>query len=242
MKTIYFLIILLFPLSIFAQSLNLGVHFHPSKEEILKFKISKITIRSSEDSDAVKEYYFDEEGNDTALYIDGKLSWNKKYEKNKQAKIIKSIQYDFSGHKLFTSNYDYEDDGTYRIAHTNEKYQLIDLTEVYDKTGRIQRELLNDGGQHIYKYDSIDRLSRIDSEPGFEDYNQFTSEYTYYDNNLLSSVKTIYTMNSVTLCEFLQKFFYDTKGLLLKITETTIYNLDREKGISNAIYSYRFNK
>ena len=78
------------------QSLLPGVDFPLSKVDIVKFRISRITIMATQSPNYIMEYYLDKEGNDTALYINGVMLWMKKYYRNKSGKVIKWVKYDSS--------------------------------------------------------------------------------------------------------------------------------------------------
>jgi hypothetical protein len=222
-----------------ASQLNpgFGTGFQPSKDIIVKFKIDKVTIKYMDTSNFKWDYYFDINGNDTALYTNNRLSWMKKYEKDKQGKIIRWIQYDSTRDTQYAADYTYELDGSYTVNITDEKYKVRIHSQTFNKRDKIESEFLMDGGQHIYKYDSLDRLSRIDSKPGLDGYNQYAADYNYNSNGILISVKTVFFLLKK---EVLNKFYYSQKGLLIKSEAIETSSYDDKKWIHTTIYSYIF--
>ena len=139
-----------FQFNAFSQS-DSGIEagFQPSKDLIIKFKVARLGIIDSA-TNYRWDYYFDKYGNDTALYVNDKLKWLKKYERNKQGRISKVIQYDSSRIIERIGAFVYENNGSYTITRTEEKYKIISQTEEYNSKGKIQIEYLMDGGRHFF--------------------------------------------------------------------------------------------
>jgi len=222
----------------FSQSWKLNIGFQASTENIKKFKIAKITIKSTATPNENHEYYFDNNGNDTASYIGGILFYFRKYEIDKQGKIIEWVQSDSNRIAKLKATYSYKNDGSYTISITHPTYKQITLNTVnYTQTGKIQNEIFMDGGQLIYKYDSQGKLLEISSKPGSDGDDQFTAAYTYNSNNTLISIKTIYHTDKY---ETLEKFYYNDKGILVKSETGVSYQSKKEKKSYTITYSYVF--
>ena len=226
-----------FQFNAFSQS-DSGIEagFQPSKDLIIKFKVARLGIIDSA-TNYRWDYYFDKYGNDTALYVNDKLKWVKKYERNKQGRISKVIQYDSSRIIERIGAFVYENNGSYTITRTEEKYKIISQTEEYNSKGKIQIEYLMDGGRHFFKYDSMERLSRIDSDPGLDGYDYYIAEYAYNPDGFLISLKT---KNFLFSHETFEKCYYDEKGLLIRVEGTVIYRYDEQKDFYTRIYTYTF--
>lgn len=221
-----------------SQSWKLNIGFQASTENIKKFKIAKITIKSTATPNKNHEYYFDNNGNDTASYIGGILFYIRNYVIDKQGKIIEWLESDSNRIPKIKATYSYKNDGSYAISITHPKYKQIILSTVnYTPTGKIQNEILMDGGQHIYKYDSLGKLLEISSKPGSDRYDQYTAEYTYNSNNTLISIRTVYHTDKY---ETLEKFYYNDKRILIKSETIVSYQSKKEKSVYTITYSYVF--
>lgn len=213
---IEFLLILIsfFQFNAFSQSdPGIGAGFQPSKDLILKFKITRVEIKDSA-TNYRWAYYFDKYGNDTAMYTNGKLSWSKRYVKNMKGKIIKYTRYDSNHVVEYVADYKYSNDGTYSINFNDYKYVAEVKTGEYNKKGKILSEFVTSGTQHFYKYDSTGKLLGMDFTPGLCDFGLFETEYNYDASHILASIKTIlypfkYEAN--------ENFFYNKKGLVIKL-------------------------
>ena len=206
----------------------------PSQADIVKFKINGITIQITINGSIYKEnYYFDAEGRDTAFYKNGVTQWSKRYEKDKRGRVSKWIQYDSAGFEEWRGLYSYNKDGSFSVS------KGYHTTEEYDSKGRLQMEFLMDGGQHLFIYDSIGQLKKIESRPGLDGYDQYSAEYIYSKNGQLREVEIIYPQFQVTE---LKEFLYDPKGILLRITSSECgYNNQREKWTTYTdVYDYSY--
>jgi hypothetical protein len=228
-------------LLIYSQSLQTGIDFPLSKSDLVKHKISKITITTTESPDYVMDYYLDNNGNDTALYIKGKLLSVIKYNRNKYGRVIERISYDSNRLEETKGTYSYKSNGSYSIKLSYKKYGSISQTEEYNHEGKIQSEFLMDGGQHIFKYDSIGRLTKIEYMPGLDGYDNYVAEYTYQDSALLQHKKVIHRRMPGPY-EYSEEYFYDSKGLLVKSEKTVTHSYDNEKEFYTKAYSYTFRK
>ena len=235
-----FLLILIsfFQFNAFSQSdPGMWTGFQPSKDVIIKFKIARLGIKDSA-TNYRWDYYFDKYGHDSAMYTNDKLSWTKKYVRNKEGKIIKYTRYDSNHVVEYVANYKYSNDGTYSISFNDYKYVVEIITQDYNKKGQILAEFITSGTQHFYKYDSAGKLLGMNFIPGLCAFGLFESENYYDANNILVSVKTIYYPFRY---EVLEKFFYDNKGLLIKSDVTVFYPRD-EKEFNTSNYTYFFRK
>jgi YD repeat-containing protein len=184
------------------------------------------------------DYYLDNNGNDTALYINGKMLWVTKYHRNKYGRILKWINYDSSRLEQANGSYMYEKDGSYTIKLDHKPYGIINQYETYNKQNKIVEEFLMDGGRHVFKYDSLNRLSRIEYIPGLDGYDNYVAEYMY-NNELLQFKKVIRRMPGPY--EYSEEYFYDSKELLVKSERTVTHSYD-EKEFYTITYSYTFRK
>lgn len=211
---------------------GLAPTFYLSQESIIKNDISELII---EYNDSTKwHYYFDNYGNDTALCLNDKILWTKKYERNNQGRIISWVQIDSNSIKEYSAEYSYANDDSYLVKITEEAYGTPWLSLSFNNRSEIQYEFLTDGCQHFYKYDSVGKLIKMDYQPGLCKFGVYTLEY-YYNGDIPIALRMI---DKYFRYESLENYYYDNCGLLIRSETTITYDFDKEKDFYIATYTY----
>jgi YD repeat-containing protein len=198
----------------------------PQQADIIKFKIAKAILTYD---DNTYEYFYDERGNDTALYKNGELSYSLKHELDNKGRILKTIKTSPYG-ETETTVYTYSADGSFTAENRVKEFGMV-VKETYDKKGRIIKKMIPDGSQYLYTYNVKGNLIKVVSVPS-KDGIKFTTAYAYNTKGQLIAVK-----NSGEYA-WTEKYNYDAKGLL---TSSELTNtIDRAKAVTIRKYAYEF--
>lgn len=222
----------------------------PSQADVEKYHIRKVIIKKTIDGTVYTDtYWYDGEGNDSAMLVNNKTSIIKSSFKG--GKLIgKSLTTDGKQGDIFV--YEYAADGSYKEMHTDGEFGMTSykwfdakkrlqktqspdgntITNNYDAKGNLISAVSDgsNGGMKIkrtYFYNAKNSLTKTEQEM---DGMKSTSSYSYNTKNQLAkrSDDDGYTKSTTT-------YEYNDKGLLLKTirqakmqnevlpTETTVY-------------------
>lgn len=222
----------------------------PSPAEVEKYHIRKVIIKKTIDGSTYTDtYWYDGEGNDSAIQVNNKLSIIKSSFKGGRL-ISKSLTTD--GRQGDSYTYEYAADGSYKETHKDGEFGMTShkwfdakkrlqkaqspdgntITNSYDAKGNLVSAVSdgNNGGMKIkrtYSYNAKNSLTKTEQDM---DGMKSTSSYSYNTKNQLAKRTDDdgYTKSTIT-------YEYNDKGLLLKTirqakmqnevlpTETTIY-------------------
>ena len=152
-----------------------------SPQDIKKHKITKVTKLSVTKGDETihkTETLYDNNGNDTAEYVEGVLTRRTKYEYDSKGQALNRTRYDSEGNEIETAVYTYQNDGSILVSNTDKSFGMTDLTYI-DKTGKTTRTISPDRTEKVYTYDGRGRLLKIKSKPGDNGGVATDQQYTY---------------------------------------------------------------
>jgi YD repeat-containing protein len=212
--------------------LSVTVFSQHTAAEIKKWKISKMKVTTaSGESTTITERYFDKQGSDTAVYINGNINTTVKFEYNQDGKVSKAIT-NKDGQETESSVYNYQPDGSYKISNTDKAFGLTRY-EWYDKKGRLIKSQSPDGNTTTYTYNSKGNLVSMQSD-GKNSGVKINITVSYNSKGQRSSEV------SAGEYKWTREHYYDAKGLLVKTVSTSQF--DGEKSTSTSTYSYEFRK
>ncbi|MEO6253648.1 MAG: hypothetical protein ABIO79_10095 [Ferruginibacter sp.] len=182
---------------------------------IKKLKIKKIIVETVEEDDhetkkSKTEYFYDANGNDTALYFEGIRNWYKRIEYDARQRPASITRFSNDGTQTNKTVFTYSPDGSF-IAVENDIQYGFSTTDVFDKKGSQLTHSIPDGSIHKYMYNSKGQLTKIFAVTK-KDAVKFSREYRYN-----SAGKVIATKNKGEYF-FNTTYEYDKKGLLKKAT------------------------
>lgn len=132
----------------------------PSKEQIIKHKIKKITRTHGSDENVNAEIiWYDRKGNDS-LAVTGDVKAIFKHE-YKNGKLMSTVIVDQGGTERERVEYTYSPDGSYKKTRIEENMQSHEWFNVKDKKVKSQSP---DGNTLTYKYDTKGKLTSITSD------------------------------------------------------------------------------
>jgi len=174
-------------------------------------------------------YFYNEKGNDTAVYYAGQLHEAKKYEYDNKNRITKITGYNTEGESE-TTTYTYKPDGSFSTINIDKQFGLA-YKETYDKTGKLLKMVIPDGSIHTYTYNSKGQLIKVHATPKNDGVKK-TTIYTYNAKGQLAFEKTTGDYPADV------KYIYDSKGLLVK--SINIFSINGEKESITSLYTYEF--
>lgn len=188
------------------------VFAQPSKEEILKHHISKVTQkRMVGDAVYTQVYWYDRKGNDSAkLAYDKKTTIKNSY---KNGKLVSMIYTTENGKEDNKYEYAYNADGSYKITETDGSFGMKSY-EWYNTKNKIIKSQSPDGNTITYKYDAKNRLINVSSD-GKNEGIKIKRQHFYDGKGQL-----IKTNNEQDRDKTIIVYTYDTKGKLIKESET----------------------
>lgn len=200
--------------------------------EIKKWKISRMTstVAAGENADII-DRYFDNEGRDTAEYINGAVRKSIKFELNQKGQPVTAI-ISKDGQETETCVYKYQPDGSYKISNTDKAFGLTQY-EWYDRNGRLIKSQSPDGNTTTCTYNSKGNLVRMQSD-GKNDGVKINITISY--NSKGQRIKEVSTGEY----KWIKEHHYNTRGLLVKTVNTSQF--DGEESTITSIYSYEFRK
>jgi hypothetical protein len=196
--------------------------------EIKKLKIKKIAVGTMMKGalvDGRHEVFYDANGNDTAVYIDGKKAGFKKIEYNKKNAPARIIAYDKEGKITSVSTYTYKADGSYSISNKDAEFGLQNIYS-HDKTGRLLQLQLPDGSVIKYVYSAGRLVKRYSVSQ--KDGTRLMDIFTYDKKGKLAKQESSGEYPSSTTFE------YDNSGLLKKMITVS----EGESYVQEYAYAY----
>lgn len=202
----------------------------PCSSEIAKQQIKKIIRINEENKASTLTWYYDDYGNDTALYAGNRRVYYKliSYDNDKRVKTIRQFMDDATETDNFL--YSYNADGSYKIESTAMKYGYKS-SETFNEKGSPVSQILPDGSVYHYLYNSSGQLIKMFNEPKSEG-TFFSNEY-FYDKDGHLVTQHITGKNVATI-----KFEYGSTGLLSKKIITDGEENDPGKEITVLLYEY----
>jgi YD repeat-containing protein len=220
---------LLFVFSLFI-SFSLSAQY--TQQEIKKYKISKLSTISLQDSSATHETWYDSNGNDTAEYYGGKLYKRRTYQYNNKEQATARTTHGADGNESETAEYTYKSDGSYIVKNTDKQFGMSDYI-YYDRTNKIIKTVAPDGSERMYTYDAQGRLSKVKTKSG--------------GNGVLTDIQYMYNAKGQCIKEeskgeykWTTAYTYNAKGLLKKGARISLR--DGEEAKTTYLYQYEFRK
>lgn len=230
MKSFLLFICLFFSITLLAQH---------NPQEIKQLKISKILRNTvSSDSKAVEKYdtRYDENGNQTAVFIDGQQYGKYANQYNEAGKLIKIIDYAVPGDNAEVSAlsvYTYNADGSSTSKTTHTGFTAVEYNW-YDKDGRTTKTMSSENIEEFYSYDAAGKLISIKTKPGTTEGDITDLKYSY--NTKGQRTKEV----SGGSYPWTRTYTYDANGLLLK--RVTVSSAEGVTTTTNDTYKYEFRK
>jgi YD repeat-containing protein len=203
----------------------------PTAAQIKAKKIKKLTKQYSGDASLSPEvyiYYYDENGNDTALYMNGARYSYKTISYDKSGRRITEERFFASGSKMDKTIFTYNADGSFTSLNTDSQYGLK-ITEAYDKKGNLLYNTIPDGTVIKYSYNAKGQKLSMFSVP-IKGEKKFAVTYAYgSDGKMISSSQK----DPVTKTTY----EYGANGLFKK---ETIVRPTRTNGNNKSVVEYIF--
>lgn len=183
----------------------------PTAIEIKENKIKRIVIlRNEATNPSLVEWYYDDNGYDTAKYENGKRLNYKKIDYNTKNQPIKITQYSDDGRLMDVSVYTYKPDNSFIIKNTDSQFGLVN-TATYDKKKNIVKYTIPDGSEIKYVYNAKGKLVKSYSIPKNSGV-KMTQTLTYNAKGKIEKSTTVGDYpGSIT-------YQYNANGLLIKTT------------------------
>lgn len=237
-------------LFLLALSCFIPAFAQPSQAEVEKYHIRKVIIKKTIDGSVYTDtYWYDGEGNDSAMQVNNKLSVIKSSFKGGKLVSKQMITDDRQGDKY---DYEYAADGSYKETYTDGEFGSISYKWT-DAKKRLQKSQSPDGNTLTYKYDTKGNLTNVVSD-GNNGGMKINRNYFYNAKNNLTKTEqqmsgtksgSVYSYNTKnqlvkradddSYTKSTTTYEYNDKGLLLKTirqakmqnevlpTETTVY-------------------
>jgi hypothetical protein len=215
---------ILLTLATFITLLSSAQH---SPEEIKKWKIKKRTQTNGEFS---IYYTYDQQGNEVGYYSNDIL-YKRSVHTYKNGKLQLTVTYNGEGKLRDSTTYVYKHDGSSIAKNTDADFGLTEYIH-YDKLGRKTKNIIPDGSERIYTYDTKGKLKRVLTKP-MEGATIVDVTYTYDDKGRL--IKEV----SNGEYKWMNEYTYDSKGLLKsQKNRTSIDGVYGEESV--VVYTYEF--
>jgi|GEM_PF-1614649 len=207
----------------------------PEAAEIKNNKIKKITTRYDGYADVgpvTQEYYYDENGYDTAFYDQGIRNYYKTIGYNRKLQPLMIKKYFPSGTEMETITYSYKPDGSYITLSVDKQFGMK-VTDTYDTRGHLLSHTIPDGTVWKYVYNAKGQLTSSYSIP-VQGEKKTSRQYTYNaKGKIISSLnKEGFLSRSV--------YKYNEKGLLSEIITTAVGGASKEKSVTTQKYEYSY--
>ena len=134
----------------------------PSKEEIIKHRIKKVTLTSKIDRSIDTEiFFYDRKGNDSLrINGDSKVTFKNEYQ---DGRLMSSLVIDETGKEKDKFEYTYSPDGSYKKTRIDGEFKM-QSHEWYNAKNKKIKSQSPDGNTLTYKYDAKERLASITSD------------------------------------------------------------------------------